>query len=309
MERPLRIVYMGTPGFAIPPLELILQEGYEVAAVVTAPDKPAGHGMKLRQSPVKEFALKKGLRVLQPPRLKAADFLEELRSLEADLFVVVAFRMLPEAVWDMPPLGTVNLHASLLPDYRGAAPINRAVINGECETGLTTFRLTHEIDTGDILLQERMAIGPEETAGELHDRMTTAGAALLVRTIRGLADGTLKGTPQSAMEPQRMHAAPKIHTEDCRIDFRRTAKEVHDLVRGMSPYPGAFTTFNGRLLKLYRTTVVNQPPSVEPGAWETDRKTYLRFACTDGYVSVEELQSEGKRRMRVTDFLNGWREA
>lgn len=283
-------------------------EGHEVVAVVTAPDKPAGHGMKLRQSPVKGYALKKGLRLLQPPKLKASDFLETLRSLEADLFVVVAFRMLPEKVWSMPRLGTVNLHASLLPGYRGAAPINWAVVNGETETGVTTFGLRHEIDTGDILLQERMPIGPDETAGELHDRMMDAGAGLLTRTIRGLAEGTLKGTPQASLSADRIHAAPKIHTEDCRIDFTRTAQEVHNLVRGMSPFPGAFTTLNGKLLKVFRTTVEKEPPSNEPGVYETDRKTFLRFACADGYVSVLELQLEGKRRMGIADFLNGWRE-
>jgi methionyl-tRNA formyltransferase len=308
MVKHLRIVYMGTPEFAIPSLEAIMKAGHEVVGVVTAPDKPAGHGMKLRPSPVKVFALQKGLRLLQPPKLKAPAFLGELRSLEADLFVVVAFRMLPESVWSMPRLGTVNLHSSLLPDYRGAAPINWAVVNGETETGLTTFQLAHEIDTGDILLQERLTIGPDETAGELHDRMMYAGAALLVRTIQGLADGTLKGTPQSFLSPDRTHAAPKIHTDDCRIDFNRSAAQVHNLVRGMSPFPGAFTTLNGKLLKVFRTTVLDRKPSVESGAFETDRKTYLRFACKDGYVSVEELQSEGKRRMRVTDFLNGWRE-
>jgi methionyl-tRNA formyltransferase len=309
MSAPLRIVYLGTPDFAIPSLEAMLEAGPRVVGVVTAPDKPAGHGMKPRPSPVKLFALQRGLRLLQPPKLKASTFLEELRSLEADLFVVVAFRMLPESVWSMPRLGTVNLHASLLPDYRGAAPINWAVVNGETETGLTTFQLAHEIDTGDILLQERLTIGPDETAGELHDRMMYAGAALLVRTIHGLADGTLKGTPQHSLSPDRTHAAPKIHTEDCRIDFNRSAAQVHNLVRGMSPFPGAFTTLNGKLLKVYRTTVVSEPPSVEPGVYLTDRKTYLRFACKDGYVSVEELQPEGKRRMKATDFLNGWRDA
>ena len=309
MRKTLRVVFMGTPEFAIPSLQSLMEAGHEVVAVVTAPDKPAGHGMKLRQSPVKVFALQHGLALLQPPKLKAATFLEELRSLDADLFVVVAFRMLPEAVWDMPRLGTVNLHASLLPDYRGAAPINWAVINGESETGLTTFQLTHEIDTGDILLQESMPIGPDETAGELHDRMMTLGGALLARTVAGLADGSLKGTPQSASSTGVTHAAPKIHTEHCRIDFSQTAAQVHNLVRGMSPYPGAFTTLNGKLLKLFRTTVVDARPTVGPGAYETDRKTYLRFACSDGYVSVSELQWEGKRRMGISDFLNGWRDA
>ena len=309
MGKPLRIVFMGTPEFAIPSLQSVMEAGHEVVAVVTAPDKPAGHGMKLRQSPVKVFALQHGLVLLQPPKLKAATFLEELRSLNADLFVVVAFRMLPEAVWDMPRLGTVNLHASLLPDYRGAAPINWAVINGESETGLTTFQLTHEIDTGDILLQERMLIGPEETAGELHDRMMILGGALLARTVSGLADGSLKGTPQTALVRGQAHAAPKIHTEDCRIDFSRTAAQVHNLVRGMSPFPGAFTTLQGKLLKVFRTTPLVMTPTVPPGHYETDRKTYLRFACADGYVSVSELQWEGKRRMGISDFLNGWRDA
>jgi methionyl-tRNA formyltransferase len=309
MSAPLRIVYMGTPEFAIPSLEALIKAGHDIVGVVTAPDKPAGHGMKLRPSPVKMFALQRGLRLHQPPKLKDSAFLEELRSLEADVFVVVAFRMLPESVWSMPRLGTVNLHASLLPDYRGAAPINWAVINGERETGLTTFQLTHEIDTGDILLQERMPIGPDESAGELHDRMMTAGAGLLVRTIQGLAEGTLKGTPQASLSAEMAHAAPKIHTGDCSIDFTHTANEVHNLVRGMSPFPGAFTKLNGKLLKLFRTAVVDARPTAGPGEYETDRKTFLRFACADGYVSVIELQWEGKRRMGVSDFLNGWRES
>ncbi|HNH21143.1 MAG TPA: methionyl-tRNA formyltransferase [Ferruginibacter sp.] len=311
----LRTVFMGTPEFAVASLDALVQAGCHIVGVITAPDKAAGRGMQLQQSAVKKYAVEKGLHILQPDKLKNPGFLEQLRSLQADLQIVVAFRMLPEAVWNMPPMGSVNLHGSLLPQYRGAAPINWAVINGEKETGVTTFKLKHEIDTGDILLQERFPIGDDETAGEVHDKMKAIGAQLLVRTVAGLAEGTLKKTPQlstgnlpagEADRPETLKHAPKIFTETCRIDFSKTVNEVHNLVRGLSPFPGAFTSLDGKTLKIFRTE--KQPGSTgsASGSFETDKKQFLKFACADGYVLVKELQLEGKKRMAVEDFLRGY---
>jgi len=232
-HRLIRIVFLGTPEFAKASLEQLVQEGCNIVGVITAPDRPAGRGMKLTQSAVKEYALSRGLRVLQPEKLKAPQFLSELKALNADLQLVVAFRMLPEVVWDMPPMGTVNLHASLLPDYRGAAPINWAIINGEKETGVTTFKLKHEIDTGDILLQKKMVIGNEETAGELHDRMKTTGAELLLETVRAMSAGKIQPVSQATLTTNPKHA-PKIHTETCRIDWTQDTRQIHNLVRGLS---------------------------------------------------------------------------
>jgi methionyl-tRNA formyltransferase len=301
-----RIIFMGTPEFAVASLDAICKAGLQVVAVVTAPDRPAGRGMKLTESAVKRYAISQGLDILQPLKLKDPEFLEALRAYRADLQVVVAFRMLPERVWNMPPMGTINLHGSLLPKYRGAAPINWAIINGEKETGVTTFKLKHEIDTGDILCQERFDIGPDETAGELHDRMKEIGARVLVETIRGLVGGTIHETPQTIMPDQQPVQAPKLFTEHCRIDWARPAREVHDLIRGLSPVPGAFTILNGKMLKIHRSLVEQETPTVDPGMPETDGKRFLRFACTDGYLSVLELQAEGKKRMGVEDFLRGF---
>lgn len=298
---------MGTPEFAVASLDALVQAGCHIVGVITAPDKAAGRGMQLQQSAVKKYAVEKGLHILQPDKLKNPGFLEQLRSLQADLQIVVAFRMLPEAVWNMPPMGSVNLHGSLLPQYRGAAPINWAVINGEKETGVTTFKLKHEIDTGDILLQERFPIGDDETAGEVHDKMKAIGAQLLVRTVQGLADGSLKEMPQlSTGKPETLKHAPKIFTETCRIDFSKTVNEVHNLVRGLSPFPGAFTSLDGKTLKIFRTE--KQPGSTGSacGSFETDKKQFLKFACADGYVLVKELQLEGKKRMAIEDFLRGY---
>lgn len=309
--RSLRIVFMGTPEFAVASLDALVKTGCTIVGVITAPDKAAGRGMQLQQSAVKKYAVEKGLHILQPEKLKNPEFLEQLRSLNADLQVVVAFRMLPEAVWNMPPMGSVNLHGSLLPQYRGAAPINWAVINGEKETGVTTFKLKHEIDTGDILLQESFPIGENETAGEVHDRMKEIGAELLVKTVKGLADESLKETPQlqtSNLKRQTLSLkhAPKIFTETCRIDFYKPVAEVHNLIRGLSPFPGAFTGFNGKTLKIYRTQKEPGNTRSSPGNFETDKKTFLKFACTDGYVLVKELQLEGKKKMSITDFLRGY---
>jgi len=296
---------MGTPEFAVASLDAILRAGYNVVAVITAQDKPAGRSMQLAESAVKKYAREKGLPILQPEKLKAPAFLDELRSFAADLQVVVAFRMLPEVVWNMPPMGTVNLHGSLLPQYRGAAPINWAIINGEPETGVTTFKLQHDIDTGNILLQEKFPIGPDETAGELHDRMKGIGARLLVRTIAGLTAGTLTATPQE--NPPNLRHAPKIFTETCRIDWTAPTPTIYNLIRGLSPFPAAFTELDGKLLKIFRAEKDPTPPTLPPGQPDTDQKSYLRFAATDGYIRVTELQLEGKKRMRIEDFLRGWR--
>ena len=302
-----RIVFMGTPEFAVASLDALLKAGNHIACVITAPDKPAGRGMKMNESPVKIYALEHGLKILQPEKLKDPDFLIDLKALQADLQVVVAFRMLPEVVWKMPRMGTINLHASLLPQYRGAAPINWAVINGETETGVTTFKLKHEIDTGDILLRERIAIGENETAGEVHDKMKLVGADLLVKTVRGLVDGTLKETPQSLPGQQvELRHAPKIYTETCRIDFNMPVEDVHNLVRGLSPFPGAFTTLNGKMLKIYRSEKHVLPVTTTPGFHETDGRTFLKFACANGYIEVKELQLEGKKKMKVDEFLRGY---
>jgi methionyl-tRNA formyltransferase len=301
---------MGTPEFAVASLDALVKAGCNIVGVVTAPDKAAGRGLQLQQSAVKKYSVENNLNVLQPEKLKNPEFLAELRSLQADLQIVVAFRMLPEAVWNMPALGSVNLHGSLLPQYRGAAPINWAVINGEKETGVTTFKLKQEIDTGDILLQERFPVGENETAGEVHDKMKEIGAQLLVKTVKGIANGNLTETPQDSelriLNSELKHA-PKIFTETCKIDFSKTTEEVHNLTRGLSPFPAAFTILHNKTLKIYRTEKQTGPVKSAPGHFETDEKTFLQFACSDGYVTVKELQLEGKKKMNVIDFLRGYR--
>ena len=300
---------MGTPGFAVASLDALVKAGCNIVGVITAPDKPAGRGMDMQQSAVKKYAVEQELHILQPEKLKNPEFLDALKLLHADLQIVVAFRMLPEAVWNMPALGTVNLHGSLLPQYRGAAPINWAVINGENETGVTTFKLQHEIDTGDILLQESFTIGQNETAGEVHDRMKEIGAALLVKTVQGLASGSLAETAQSEIRNtiSEIHHAPKIFTETCKIDFSKTTQELYNQVRGLSPFPTAFTFLKNKKLKLYTVEKVTQAPTIAAGEFETDGKTFLHFACGDGYVAVKDLQLEGKKRMEIMDFLRGYR--
>jgi methionyl-tRNA formyltransferase len=309
---PLRIVFMGTPEFAVASLDALVKAGYNIVGVITAPDKPGGRGMQLQQSAVKKYAVEHHLKVLQPEKLKNPEFLEALKALKADLQIVVAFRMLPEVVWNMPPMGSVNLHGSLLPQYRGAAPINWAVINGEKETGVTTFKLKHEIDTGDILLQESFPIGENDTAGEVHDTMKAIGAEVLVKTVAGLAAGNLSETPQSEIinQKSKIRHAPKIFTETCKIDFSKTVEEVHNLIRGLSPFPGAFTMLEGKTLKIYKSE--KEPDRRYDGfkpsdAYITDGKTFLKFACADGYILVKELQLEGKKKMTVEDFLRGYR--
>jgi methionyl-tRNA formyltransferase len=303
----LRIVFMGTPEFAVASLDALVQAGCNIVGVITAPDKPAGRGMKLTQSAVKKYAVDKGLHVLQPEKLKNPEFIEELKSLQAEVQVVVAFRMLPEVVWSMPPFGTINVHGSLLPQYRGAAPINWAIINGEEETGVTTFRLQHAIDTGNILLQERIPISANETAGELHDVMKEVGAQLLVKTIKGIAAGNIQEQPQTFIEDSALKHAPKLFTETCTINWNNTCDSIHNLVRGLSPFPGALTKLNDKILKIYSCTKEYTTPSETPGSWSTDNKTYLKFACADGYVHVVDMQLEGKKRMMIQDFLRGFR--
>ncbi len=299
---------MGTPDFALSSLEALMKAGYQIAGVVTSPDKPAGRGMKVQESAVKKFAMRHQLKIIQPLKLKDPGFLDSLRTLDAQLQVVVAFRMLPEQVWNMPPMGTINLHGSLLPQYRGAAPINWAIINGEKETGVTTFKMKQEIDTGDILLQEKISIGDDETAGELHDRMKIIGASLVVRTVQGLADGTLREKPQDLLADHfLLKPAPKIITETCRIDWDQPVETIHNLIRGLSPYPSAFSSLSGKMLKIFRSIKEIVEHGELPGTAKSDGKTFLKFACTNGYILVRELQLEGKKKMKVEEFLRGYR--
>ncbi len=274
-------------------------------AVVTAPDKPSGRGQHLHETPVKQYASSQQILVLQPPKLKASDFLQSLESLRADLFVVVAFRMLPEAVWNMPPLGTINVHASLLPQYRGAAPINWAIIRGETVTGVTTFRLQHAIDTGNILLQQEVPISPNDDAGSLHDQLMTAGADLLLKTLTGLAKDTIVPLPQP--ETDGLNHAPKIFKDDCRIRWQQPAVQVIRLIRGMSPHPGAFMLMHEKTFKIFRAHEEPKSASVPVGTVESDGKSYLRIAALDAWVCVDELQQEGKKRMEIAAFLRGYR--
>lgn len=305
----IRIVFMGTPDFAVPTLQMLVENGCNVVGVITAPDKPAGRGMQLQASQVKAYAREAGLPVLQPEKLRDPGFLAELASLNADLQIVVAFRMLPEVVWSMPSMGTINLHASLLPQYRGAAPINWAIIGGESVTGLTTFKLQHAIDTGNILLQQEMPIGPTEDAGSLHDRMQAAGARLVLETVKGLSDGSLQEKPQPQPAATHLKPAPKIFKDTCRIDFNKPVREVYNLIRGLSPFPAAFTELDGRILKIYQAhieTIDASDSPQAPGLLLTDAKTYLKFSCPDGNIVVEYLQLAGKKKMAAIDFLRGY---
>ena len=304
----MKIVFMGTPDFAVASLSALLDADFDIVGVITAPDKPAGRGQKLSESAVKKFAIEKDLTIFQPIKLKDPDFINELRSLKADIQVVVAFRMLPELVWNMPPMGTINLHGSLLPQYRGAAPINWAIINGEPFTGVTTFLLQHDIDTGNILLAEKMLIGSDENAGELHDRMKETGATVLLCSIEELAAGKIFSKPQEI--PSNgigLKHAPKIFAKDCEIDWNKTVDEVYNLVRGLSPYPCAYTFLDGKKCKLFAAEKINTNPSAVHGTYDTDGKTFLRFACSDGYLDIKVLQIEGKKKMPVIDFLRGYR--
>ncbi len=300
-----RIVFMGTPAFAVASLKALLDAQMNVVGVVTAPDKPAGRGMQLQQSSVKQFALEHGLAIAQPEKLKSPEFLAQIQAWQPDIQIVVAFRMLPESIWSYPPMGTLNVHGSLLPQYRGAAPINWAIINGEKETGVTTFRLQHAIDTGDILLQERISIAPNMTAGELHDIMMGVGAQTLVKTLKGLIENTLQAIPQK--EDTAIQHAPKIFTKDCSIDWQQPVAQIHNLIRGLAPFPGALTKVDGKIVKLFSTTILKETPKEPIGSFVTDGKNYVRFACSDGYIQLNDIQWEGKKRMPVADFLRGYK--
>ncbi|PSL47743.1 methionyl-tRNA formyltransferase [Chitinophaga niastensis] len=307
MSKDLRIVFMGTPDFAVASLDILVQNGFNIVGVITAPDKPAGRGLQLQESAVKQYAVSKGLNVLQPEKLKNPDFIAELTALKADLQVVVAFRMLPEMVWNMPPEGTINVHASLLPNYRGAAPINWAIINGEKESGVTTFKLQHEIDTGDILFSDKVTIREDETAGELHDDLMQTGAGLLLKTVQAIAAGQVKETPQANIPAAAIKHAPKIFKETCQVNWQQPLDKVYNLVRGLSPYPAAWTVFQGKNLKIYKAHKEHTTPSKAPGDFDTDQKTYVKIATPDGYLFLDEIQLEGKKRMDIEAFLRGYR--
>ncbi len=303
----MRIIFMGTPDFAVASLEALLNAGENVVAVITSPDKPAGRGQKLQQSAVKQFAVANNIPVLQPEKLKNPDFLTELKSYKADLQVVVAFRMLPEIVWNMPPLGTINVHASLLPQYRGAAPINHAIINGEKETGVSTFLLQHEIDTGNILLATKVKIEETDNAGILHDKLMRAGADTLIETIKGFKANTLVPIPQEEVITEELKHAPKIFKEDCKIDWNCSNDAVYNKIRGLSPYPAAFTTIENKTLKIYEVEKEANSSQTQIGDFITDKKTFLKFASADGLISLKSIQIEGKKRMSIEEFLRGFR--
>lgn len=305
MSTSLRIIFMGTPDFAVPSLQSLVESNSNVVAVVTVPDKPSGRGQKQTASPVKIYAEQQGIPVLQPEKLRNPEFLEQLRAFNADLQVVVAFRMLPEVVWNMPPKGTFNLHSSLLPHYRGAAPINWAVINGETETGVTTFFIEKDIDTGKIIFQDKESIFPEDDAGTLHDRLMEKGAALVVKTVKAIEAGDYPQVPQE--EPADIKLAPKIFRETCEIDWNKPSLAIHNFVRGLSPYPAAWTTLNGLSCKIFKTTQIESDEPGEAGEYRTDQKSFLHFKTGDGWIGIEILQLEGKKRMQIGDFLRGYR--
>ncbi|QQL48439.1 methionyl-tRNA formyltransferase [Mucilaginibacter ginkgonis] len=302
----MRIVFMGTPEFAVASLEALIDAGCNIVGVVTAPDKPAGRGQKLAQSAVKKFAVANHLKILQPEKLRDPEFLDQLKALKADLQVVVAFRMLPEVVWNMPPKGTINLHASLLPQYRGAAPINWVLINGEQETGVTTFFLQKDIDTGNILFTEKVRLNDSFDAGTLHDKLMDKGAGLLVRTVKAVESGRYVELPQATVHTaSELKHAPKIFKEDCQIDWNKPTKHIFNLIRGLSPYPVAYTLLNNKILKIYAADIDSSPGLDKSGSYQTDNKTYLKFAAADGYISLSDVQLEGKKRMKIDEFLRG----
>lgn len=303
-KRDLRIVFMGTPEFAVPSLDILVKNGYRVVGVITATDKYGGRGNKqLLESAVKKYAVKAGIPVLQPEKLRNPEFIEALKAWNANLQVVVAFRMLPEMVWDMPAYGTFNLHGSLLPKFRGAAPINWAVIEGEVQTGVTTFFIQHKIDTGAILFQETLPIGPNETAGEVHDRMMELGAQTVLKTVQAIEQNDYELQPQDDAQATK---APKIFHETCEINFIQPTATVHNFIRGLSPYPAAWTTLEDKKLKILRSEIELTPPKHAPGTFLSDNKTFVKIAAMDGYIKLLELQLQGRKRMNVKDFLNGY---
>lgn len=308
-----RIVYMGTPEFAVAPLGSLLMNGFNVVGVVTAPDKQAGRGRSIQKSAVKVFAESNYIPVLQPDNLKDPEFIQSLKNLNADVFVVVAFRMLPEVVWKLPPAGTINLHASLLPDYRGAAPINHAIINGDTCTGITTFYITDKIDTGSILMREEINIFPFENAGDLHDRLTKQGARLVIRTLAGIADKSISPRPQSdfLVPGQELRTAPKINPDDCVINWNSEAVRIHNLIRGLAPAPGARSVLKSKqdslLFKIFESIPETENHSLVPGTIVSDGKHYIKIACPDGFVNITNLQLQGKNKMNSIEFLKGFR--
>ncbi len=305
MNKHLRIIFMGTPDFAVSTLQTLVENGQNVVAVITAPDKPAGRGLKLQESPVKQYAVSQNIQVLQPTNLKAETFLEELKSYRADLQIIVAFRMLPEAVWNMPPKGTFNIHASLLPQYRGAAPINWAIMNGETETGVTSFFLKHQIDTGDIIFQDKVAILAEDDFGSMYEKLKQAGAALALRTVQAIETGNVPSHPQTATS--ELKEAPKIFKETCQINWNQPAEKIHNFVRGLSPYPTAWTTFYDKTFKIFKTEVIpGNLENLQPGQLKSDQKTFIQVQTADGIINILDLQMEGKKRMPIPELLRGF---
>ena len=315
MKRNLRIVFMGTPDFAVPSLDILLKNNYNIVGIITATDKLAGRGNKLTESAVKKYAVENNLSILQPEKLKNLAFIDELKALEANLFIVVAFRMLPEIVWQMPEFGTFNLHASLLPQYRGAAPINWAVMNGETETGATTFFLQHEIDTGNIILQDKIKINEDDNVGNVHDKLMTIGAELVLKTVQAIEENKVEQKSQiSNLTSQiQLKHAPKIFKETCLIDWNKTAKEIYNFIRGLSPYPTAYTYLDDKVLKIFASQISQSNYSLDVNHqlstinYKTDNKTYLSFKCADTYLDILELQLEGKKRMKIDEFLRGYK--
>ena len=313
-KKDLRIVYMGTPDFAVESLKRLVEGGYNVVGVITMPDKPMGrHGSVLQPSPVKEYAVSQGLRIRQPEKLKDEAFIEELRSLQADLQIVVAFRMLPEIVWNMPRLGTFNLHASLLPQYRGAAPINWAVINGDTETGITTFFLKHEIDTGEVIQQVRVPIADTDNVEVVHDKLMVLGGKLVVETVDAILNGEVKPIPQEEMAViGELRPAPKIFKDTCRSDWNQPAKKIYDFIRGLSPYPAAWSeliTPDGEtvVVKVFESEKINESHQLSVGTVVTDGKKYMKVAVPDGFLSILSLQFPGKKRLKTDELLRGYR--
>ncbi len=310
-KKDFKIIFMGTPDFAVESLRMLYDSGFNIVAVITSPDKPAGRGRKIQESAVKKFAFEKNLPILQPLNLKADHFTSELKSLRADLQIVVAFRMLPEIVWAMPEYGTINLHASLLPQYRGAAPINHAIINGETRTGVTTFFIEKEIDTGNIIFQEEVDILPNETAGELHDKLMKIGGELIVKTVNAVIQNKIKIIPQKKIitENTEIKAAPKIFKDDCKINWNQPSDKIYNFIRGLSPYPTAMTMISDNrqfILKIFKAEKQIENHSLPGGKIISDDKTYLKISTVDGYISIKELQLQGKKRMNIKEFLNGF---
>lgn len=310
MSKNISIVFMGTPGFAVGPLKYLVDGGYNVKAVVTVADKPAGRGRKILCSEVKKFALENNIPVLQPEKLKSDEFLSELKELNADLFIVVAFRMLPKLVWEMPRLGTFNLHASLLPNYRGAAPINYAIINGETKTGVTTFFINEEIDTGKVILQEECEILPEDNVGSLHDKLMEIGSNLVAKTVDRIANDEIATKSQDSMIQENLKSAPKLNKEYCRIDWNKSGTEIHNHIRGLSPYPAAWFMFSeekSSSCKVYATSFASESHNLNNGSLVTDNKSYMKIAIKEGFLYLEDLQLSGKKRMDVKSLLNGYK--